>query len=80
MTKKGHEPDMAERERAKEGGYKARWLLEDLQAVHREIHTELETLLNVRLDGAELYRLVGRVVLKLKRADETILAIKRIYD
>ena len=69
----------AERERAKEGGYKTSWLLEDLQAINREINGELETLLNVRLDGSETYRLVGRVILKLKKADEKITEIKNIY-
>ena len=69
----------AERERAKAGGYKTSWLLEDLQAIHHEINGELETLLNVRLDGSETYRLVGRVILKLKKADEKITEIKNIY-
>ena len=71
---------MAERERAKEGGYKTSWLLEDLQSINRDIASELETLLNVRLDGSETYRLVGRVILKLHKADEKILAIKKIYE
>lgn len=79
MTEKGHEPDMTERERAKEGGYKTSWLLEDLQAINREINGELETLLNVRLDGSETYRLVGRVLVKLHKADEKIAEIKGIY-
>jgi|GEM_PF-2473449 hypothetical protein len=68
------------RERAKQGGYKTFWQLEDLQAIHREINGELETLLNVRLDGSETYRLVGRVILKLKKADEKVMAIKKIYE
>jgi len=80
MTEKGHEVDMADpRERAVAGGYKTSWLLEDLQAINREINSELETLLNVRLDGSETYRLVGRVILKLKKADEKIIEIKNIY-
>ena len=36
-----------ERERAKAGGYKANWLLEDLEAQNREVIGELETMLNV---------------------------------
>ena len=80
MTEKGHEVDMADpRERAVAGGHKTSWLLEDLQAINREINSELETLLNVRLDGSETYRLVGRVILKLKKADEKIIEIKNIY-
>lgn len=70
---------MAERQRAIEGGYKANWLLEDLQSINREINAELETLLNVRLDAGETYRLVGRVILKLHKANEKILEIKSIY-
>jgi len=69
----------AERERAKEGGYKTSWLLEDLEAQNREVIGELETMLNVRLDASEVYRLVGRVILKLKKADEKIIEIKNIY-
>ena len=80
MTEKSQEPDMAaDRERAKQGGYKTNWLLEDLQAINREINSELETLLNVRLDGSETYRLIGRVILKLNKADDKINEIKNIY-
>lgn len=69
-----------ERERAKAGGYKANWLLEDLEAQHREVIDELETMLNVRLDGAEVYRLIGRAIVKLHKASVTVQAIKRIYE
>ena len=58
-----------EREREKAGGYKANWLLEDLEAQNREVIGELETMLNVRLDASEVYRLVGRVIVKLHKQD-----------
>ena len=81
MFEKGHEADMAiDRERAKAGGYKANWLIEDLQAQNREVISELETMLNVRLDASEVYRLVGRVIVKLHKHSETLKALSRIYE
>lgn len=81
MFRKRRKADMAiERERAKAGGYKANWLLEDLEAQNREVIGELETMLNVRLDASEVYRLIGRVIVKLHKHSETLKAIKRIYE
>ena len=71
MFGKGHEADMGpERERGVPGGYKANWLIEDLQAQNREVISELETMLNVRLDASEVYRLIGRAIGKLHRAND----------
>ena len=69
-----------ERERAKAGGYKTLWLLEDLTFQYAETIGELETILNAKLDSAEVYRLVGRAILKLQKAKETVLSIKRIFE
>lgn len=81
MFRKRRKADMAiERERAKAGGYKANWLIEDLQAQNREVISELETMLNVRLDASEVYRLVGRVIVKLHKTNETLKALSRIYE
>ena len=81
MFEKGHEADMAmERERGVPGGYKANWLIEDLQAQNREVIGELETMLNVRLDASEVYRLVGRVIVKLHKHNETLKALRKIYE
>ena len=81
MFRKRRKADMAiERERAKAGGYKANWLIEDLQAQNREVISELETMLNVRLDASEVYRLVGRVIVKLHKHNETLKALSRIYE
>ena len=81
MFRKRRKADMAiERERAKAGGYKANWLIEDLQAQNREVISELETMLNVRLDASEVYRLVGRVIVKLHKTNETLNALSRIYE
>ena len=81
MIGKGHEADMAiERERAKAGGYKANWLIEDLQAQNREVIREIETMANVRLDASEVYRLLCRVIVKLHQTSETLKALSRIYE
>ena len=81
MFRKRRKADMASsRERAKAGGYKANWLIEDLQAQNREVISELETMLNVRLDASEVYRLVGRVIVKLHKHSETLKALSRIYE
>jgi len=81
MFRKRRKADMGpERERAKAGGYKANWLLEDLEAQNREVIGELETMLNVRLDASEVYRLVGRVIVKLHKHNETLKALRRIYE
>ena len=79
MAETRQELDM-ERERGKAGGYKANWLIEDLQAQNREVIGELETMLNIRLDAAEVYRLIGRVIVKLHKTNETLNALSRIYE
>jgi len=40
----------------------------------------LETLLKVKVEPAELYRLIGNVILRLHKAEEAIQAIRRIYE
>jgi len=79
MSETRQETDM-ERERAKAGGYKTLWLLEDLQFLQTDAINELETLLNAHVEPAEIYRLVGRAILKLQKAKETVLSIKRIFE
>lgn len=81
MSETRQESGMAtERERAKAGGYKTLWLLEDLQFLQTDAINELETLLNAHVEPAEIYRLVGRAILKLQKAKETVLSIKRIFE
>ena len=80
MSKTGHKNDMNERQRAKQGGYKTFWHLENLQAINDEISTELETLLNVRVDQAEMYRLIAKALLKLNKSNDEIASIKKIYE
>jgi hypothetical protein len=79
MAEKSRELDM-ERERAKAGGYKVNWLLEELQFHHADAISDLETLLRVKVEPAELYRLIGHVILRLHKAEEAIQAIRRIYE
>lgn len=69
-----------ERERAKFGGYKVNWLLEELQFHHADAISDLETLLRVKVEPAEMYRLIGNVILRLHKANETVQSIKRICE
>lgn len=69
-----------ERERAKAGGYKTLWLLEDLTFQYAETIGELETILNAKLESAEIYRLIGRAILKLNKSKDTVNSIKRIFE
>lgn len=69
-----------ERERAKAGGYKTLWLLEDLTVQYVETVSELETILNAHLDSAEIYRLIGRAIVKLNKSKDIVNSIKRIFE
>ena len=76
-----HKRSMAisnETNRAKPNGYICQQYVEKTSCYLADVLSDLETVVNVNLPKEEIYRLVGRALGKLHRADESNETVREI--